>query len=366
MNRQIPRLLIVAILSFILGGRILAGPLPQTSSPVKASQVNYSTASTITNTSSVADIVESVGPAVVYIEVTQTSGMTRIQPGFWDWYFPQQPQEQKGTGTGFIIDTSGYILTNQHVIDGASKVTVKLQNQNQSYNARVVGQDHDLDLALLKIDASNLPVIPLGDSDAMRIGDSVIAIGNPYGLDHTVTTGVVSAKGRPITIGDRSYRNLIQTDAAINPGNSGGPLINMQGKVIAINTAVSTTAQGIGFAIPINTAKNVIQELKDDGKVTRAYLGIGMTEITSDLASRMNVDPSTQGVVISQVASGSPAAKAGIKVGDILTSIDGQPMSSASKVQEYIQSLPVGQSVSLGILRSGLPHNITATLMEKP
>lgn len=366
MNRPIPRLLIVAILSFILGGRILASPVPQTSSAMKANQVNYSTAGTISSAGDVAGIVESVGPAVVYIEVTQTSGMTRIQPGFWDWYYPQQPQEQKGTGTGFIIDANGYILTNQHVIDGASKVAVKLLNQKQSYPARVVGQDHDLDLALLKIDASNLPVISLGDSDVMRIGESVIAIGNPYGLDHTVTTGVVSAKGRPITISDRSYRNLIQTDAAINPGNSGGPLINMQGQVIAINTAVSTTAQGIGFAIPINTAKNVIQDLMDDGKVTRAYLGIGMTEITNESASQLNIDPSTQGVVITQIASGSPASKAGLKVGDILTSIDGKPMNSASKVQEYIQSLPVGQSVAIGVLRGGLPLNLNATLNEKP
>lgn len=366
MNRQIPRLLIVAILSFILGGRIMASPVPQTSSAMKANQVNYSTASTVNSTGDIAGIVESVGPAVVYIEVTQTSGMTRIQPGFWDWYYPQQQQEQKGTGTGFIIDANGYILTNQHVIDSASKVTVKLQNQNQSYTAKVIGQDRDLDLALLRIDSSNLEVISLGDSDAMRIGDSVIAIGNPYGLDHTVTTGVVSAKGRPITISDRSYRNLIQTDAAINPGNSGGPLINMQGQVIAINTAVSTTAQGIGFAIPINTAKNVIQDLMDDGKVTRAYLGIGMTEITDESASQMNIDPSTQGVVISQVATGSPAAQAGIKAGDILTAIDGKAMNSASKVQEYIQSLPVGQSVNVGIIRGGLPLNLKATLMEKP
>lgn len=365
MKRQIPRLLIVAILSFILGGRILASPVPQPGS-MNASQVNYSTAGTVSSTGGVAEIVESVGPAVAYIEVTHTSSTTRIQPGFWDWYFPQQQQEQKGTGTGFIIDANGYILTNQHVIDGASKVAVKLQNQNQSYSARVVGQDHDLDLALLKIDASNLPVITLGDSDVMRIGDSVIAIGNPYGLDHTVTTGVVSAKGRPITISDRSYRNLIQTDAAINPGNSGGPLINMQGQVIAINTAVSTTAQGIGFAIPINTAKNVIQDLQDDGKVTRAYLGIGMTEITSESASQVNIDPSTQGVIVNQIVEGSPAAKAGLKAGDILTSIDGETVSSASKVQEYIQNLPVGQSVTIGILRGGLPLNLTATLMEKP
>lgn len=366
MYRQIPRLLIVAILSFILGGRILASPVPLSSDTMKANQVNYSTASTISSTGSIADIVDAAGPAVVYIEVTQSSGISRIQPGFWDWYMPGQQQEQKGAGTGFIIDANGYILTNQHVIDGASKINIKLQNQNQSYSARVIGQDHDLDLALLKIDATNLPVISLGDSDAMRIGDPVIAIGNPYGLDHTVTTGVVSAKSRPITISDRSYRNLIQTDAAINPGNSGGPLINTQGQVIAINTAVSTAAQGIGFAIPINTAKSIIQDLRDDGKVTRAYLGIGMTDITNESASQMNIAPSTQGVVISQIVAGSPAAKAGLKVGDVLTSINGITIDSASKVQEYVQSLPVGQSITISIIRNSLPLDITATLTEKP
>ncbi|MEN6347997.1 MAG: trypsin-like peptidase domain-containing protein [Syntrophomonas sp.] len=365
MNRQIPRLLIVAILSFILGGRLLASPVPLSNNTMN-SQVNYSTTSSISSTGSIADIVDASGPAVVYIEVTQSSGGSRLQPGFWDWYSPGPQQEQKGTGTGFIIDANGYILTNQHVIDGASKINIKLQNQNQSYSARVIGQDHDLDLALLKIDTTDLPVISLGDSDAMRIGDSVIAIGNPYGLDHTVTTGVVSAKGRPITLSDRSYRNLIQTDAAINPGNSGGPLINTQGQVIAINTAVSTSAQGIGFAIPINTAKSIIQDLMDDGKVTRAYLGVGMTDITDESASQMNIAPSAQGVIINQVVSGSPAAKAGVKAGDILTSIDGKEMGSASKVQEYIQSLPVGQSISIGIIRNGLPLNITAVLTEKP
>lgn len=363
MKGQIARLLIVAVLSFILGGRLLASPIPQSSSTMKANQVNYSTAS---STGSIADIVESVGPTVVYLEVTQNSGISRIQPGFWDWYFPEQQQTQTGTGTGFIIDANGYILTNQHVIEGASKVTVKLQNQDQSYSAKVIGQDHDLDLALLKIDASNLPVITMGDSDAMRIGDPVIAIGNPYGLDHTVTTGVVSAKSRPITISDRSYKNLIQTDTAINPGNSGGPLINMQGQVIAINTAVSTQAQGIGFAIPINTAKKVIQELIDNGKITRAFLGIGMTDITDDVAFQLNIDSSTQGVIISQVAAGSPAAKAGLKAGDILTGIDGNQMNSASKVQEFIQSLQIGQKINISILRSGLPLSLSATLDEKP
>lgn len=225
------------------------------SSPTSIAVADASTSASL----NVADVVKAAAPAVVNIEATTASSAGFESMRHFPWYQPQQ--EETVSGTGFIIKSNGYILTNQHVIDGAHSIKVKVEGKNTEYYATVVKEDYDLDLAVLKIQASGLAAIILGDSDAMQSGDGVIAIGNPLGLDHTVTTGVVSAKGRPVAIEDREYKNLIQTDAAINPGNSGGPLLNMQGQVIAINTAVSTDAQGIGFAIPINTAKSVLEDI---------------------------------------------------------------------------------------------------------
>lgn len=258
MRIQTKKYLIVALLSFFLGGIFFVS---QQADPI-ASPTNIAAASAdLTGSMNVADVVTSVGSAVVNIEATTTTSYANdyYRMGRFPWYMPEQ--EETATGTGFIIKSNGYILTNQHVIDNADSIQVKVEGKEDSYKATVVKEDYDLDLAVLKIEASNLPIIALGDSDSMSAGDWVIAIGNPLGLDHTVTTGVVSAKGRPITIEDRDYKNLIQTDAAINPGNSGGPLLNMQGQVIAINTAVSADAQGIGFAIPMNTAKTIIKDL---------------------------------------------------------------------------------------------------------
>ncbi|MGD0153069.1 MAG: trypsin-like peptidase domain-containing protein [Thermacetogeniaceae bacterium] len=217
-------------------------------------------------TDTIADTVAAAGPAVVKIETQVTTQVEN--PFFNDPFFRQffgqgnnqsETMVQKGLGSGFFISADGYLLTNEHVIDGAQQIQVTIMGKSQPVNARVVGSDQDLDLAVLKVDAgSNLPYLKLGDSDNIRVGSWAIAIGNPYGLDHTVTVGVISAKGRPITVQDRSYRNLLQTDASINPGNSGGPLLDMNGEVIGINTAVDAQAQGIGFAIPSNTAKNIL------------------------------------------------------------------------------------------------------------
>jgi len=217
----------------------------------------------------IADMVAAAGPAVVEI---QTEVATQVDnPFFNDPFFQQffgqnfsQPQTevQQGLGSGFLISPDGYLLTNEHVIDGATVITVTIAGKSQTVSAQVVGSDKDLDLAVLKVNAgSNLPYLKLGDSDNSRVGDWAIAIGNPYGLDNTVTVGVISAKGRPVTVQDHNYPNLLQTDASINPGNSGGPLLNLNGEVIGINTAVDEQAQGIGFAIPINTAKNLIDSV---------------------------------------------------------------------------------------------------------
>ena len=366
MRKQVLKIMAVALLSFLAGGwyfvNYQTNPNSLTS---KTANVALASETASVSAGGVADIVESVGPAVVYIEASGSSAnnQTNIMR-FYGFNVPQQAE--KATGTGFIINADGYILTNQHVIDGASNIKVTVQGHDSPFTATVVGQDYELDLAILKIDAANLATIPMGDSDAMRPGDYVIAIGNPLGLDHTVTTGVVSAKGRPITIQDRSYKNLIQTDAAINPGNSGGPLINLQGQVIAMNTAVSTDGQGIGFAIPINTAKSIMQELMNSGKVIHPYMGISMLDMSSDIAAQLQIDTNTKGAVIEQVVSNSPASSAGLKKMDVVVSMDGNQVKNSAEVQDYIAKQKVGQTVNVGIIRSSKPLDIAVTLKEKP
>jgi len=278
----------------------------------------------------------------------------------------QAPQYETGIGTGFIISQDGYILTNQHVIDGADQIAVKLSGSSKGVSARLVGQDYELDLAVLKIDGNSYSTLPLGDSDKMRVGDFVVAIGEPYGLDNTVTTGVVSAKGRPVTIQDRNYKNLIQTDAAINPGNSGGPLLNLSGQVIGINTAVNESAQGIGFAIPINTAKGVLQDLMNGQKVVRPYMGISMSDLNDSIIQQLGLAANTKGVLILQIASGSPAANAGLKSMDIITQIDGKSITLSSEVQTLVEKSKVGQKLAVNVLRQGKALNLNVTLQAKP
>lgn len=364
LENQTIKFLVVALLAFCLGSWVVGGDRAKQAafnSNQAGGDIAYASVQT---GAGVADIVEAAGPSVVYIEASCSRALDRSIMQFYGFNIPQT--NQTATGTGFIIDTNGYIITNQHVIDGAQTIKVTVQGDDTSYTARVVGSDYDLDLAVLKIDASDLHAIPMGDSDIMRPGDAVIAIGNPLGLDHSVTVGVVSAKGRPITIQDRNYKNLIQTDAAINSGNSGGPLINLQGQVIGINTAVSATGQGIGFAIPINTAKGILQELMTTGKVVRPFLGINMVDVTPEVIARLQLSQDAKGVVVANVVSGSPAAAAGVKSYDILVSIDGNSVEKGSEVQEYIQSREVGQEVQLGILRDGSSISIPVILKEKP
>lgn len=354
--------LLAAIISFLGGGWYSSSHSSDqnTLKTLIGQPGNTAVASPASLVSNVADIVTSAGPAVVYIEA---SGNSAVQDPRFRFYGLNPPlPTQQVTGTGFIIQADGYILTNQHVIDGAQKITVKVENQESSYPATVVGEDRNLDLAVLKIGADNLPTLALGDSDLMRSGDPVIAIGNPLGLDHTVTAGVVSAKGRPITVEDRYYTNLIQTDAAINSGNSGGPLINMAGQAIAINTAVSTQGQGIGFAIPINTAKEKIEELINTGGVAHPFLGIGMTELTDELRSQLSVAADVQGVVIARVESGTAASTAGLKTQDVLVTIDGHPVANSAEVQSYIDQQAVGQTIQMLIIRDGQNLTLTAVL----
>lgn len=326
-----------------------------------------------TPVASVADIAEKAGPAVVNVEA-RVQVNTRYDPFFNDPFFRDffgspgisQPRYETGIGTGFIISEDGYIVTNQHVINDAASISVKLSNRKDSVPARLVGQDYELDLAVLKIDGDNYPTLPMGDSNRMRVGDWVVAIGQPFGLDHTVTAGVISAKGRPITIEDRNYKNLIQTDAAINPGNSGGPLLNMQGQVIGINTAVSSQAQGIGFAIPINTVKDVLTTLKKGEKVIRPYVGVKMLDVNEEVINELGLAPDTKGVLIAEVMSGSPAARAGLRRLDIIKKIGDQVITTGTEVQRIVEKSQVGDRIQVGILREGREASVEVVLQAKP
>ncbi|MDH7480025.1 MAG: trypsin-like peptidase domain-containing protein, partial [Syntrophomonadaceae bacterium] len=232
-------------------------------------------------------------------------------------------------------------------------------------SAHLVGSDSDLDLAVLKIEAAEeLPFLEFGNSDQTRVGEWVIAIGNPYGLDHTVTVGVVSAKGRPVTVEDKNYRNLLQTDASINPGNSGGPLLNLQGKVVGINTAVNASAQGIGFAIPSNTAQGVLQEMISTGKVVHPWLGVVVGPITEDLAAALGVKKDS-GIIVRQVVSGSPAQKAGIRAGDIIQQFNGAIIRTPDELVDQIAASQVGSRAELAILRQGQTMKVSVTIGSK-
>jgi Do/DeqQ family serine protease len=316
-----------------------------------------------------------VGPAVVKIETTVTTRGRTVDPFFNDPFFreffgrqflPPEARVRQELGSGVIISQDGYILTNEHVIGDAQEIQVTIVGRSKPVRARVVGADHDLDLAVLKVDAgSNLPTLKLGNSDQVAVGEWVIAIGNPYGLDHTVTVGVISAKGRPITVEDRSYRNLLQTDASINPGNSGGPLLTLQGEVIGINTAVSTQAQGIGFAIPSNTVKGVLEDLIKKGKVSRGWLGVEIQDVTPAIADYFGLSR-LEGVLIRNVVSGGPAARSGLRSGDIVLAWNGNKIESTEDLLQKIQEAGPGKKVQLTIWRDRRSQQISVTLDERP
>lgn len=322
----------------------------------------------------IANIAEAANPATVYIQVKWPAAEADDYNQYWtspfgsffdNWFFPypQSPSERVSQGTGFIIDPSGIVVTNHHVIgdrDGEQEVTVTVSSPTMSgdFKATILGSDARLDLAVLQIEGQEgpFPTVPLGDSDQSRPGEWVIAIGNPYGkqFDHTVTVGVLSAKGREITImADSSpqvYENLMQTDAAINSGNSGGPLLNIQGEVIGINTAVHAEAQGIGFAIPINVAKDVLEELIETGEVAKTWLGIYYLEVDEPLAAQLRL-ADTKGVVVTDVVVNSPAEQAGLQAWDVIRRIGNLDITSEQSLADVIASHKPGDKVLLTILR---------------
>ena len=264
-------------------------------------------------------------------------------------------------GSGFILNSNGYIVTNNHMVENAAEIQVKL-GDGRELPAKVVGRDAKTDLALLKVEATGLPVIPLGDSTALQVGEPVMAIGNPFGLEQTVTTGIVSATGR--VIGSGPYDNFIQTDASINPGNSGGPLINARGEVIGINTAIFSRgggSVGIGFAVPSSLAKNVITQLADRGKVERGWLGVGIQPLTPELAKSFKRGDTT-GALVSEVKEGSPADKAGMKTGDVIVELDGKKVTKATDLPTLVAEMPVGKSVPIVVMRDGREVRLNAQI----
>lgn len=281
---------------------------------------------------------------------------------FFKRFFDEDPREfkQKSLGSGFILDKDGYIVTNHHVIKDAEEIQVKLKN-GKEYDAEIEGADPSTDLALIKIKADeNLPTLELGDSNKLQIGQWIIAIGNPFGLEHTVTAGIVSAKGR--VIGAGPYDDFIQTDASINPGNSGGPLLNMAGEVVGINTAIVAGGEGIGFAIPISMARDIISQLKKTGEVTRGWLGVGIQDLDAQLKEYYNVD---NGVLVTQVFPGDPADQAGIKTQDIILSVNGQSVDSARELSKAIAELSVGEEAEIRINRRGDVKTIEVEIAKR-
>jgi len=320
-------------------------------------------------------------PLVVNISTTQVSEGQGAQEfgspfgdedpfnDFWRRFFggpaPRGPQRQRSLGSGFIIDGDGSILTNNHVVENAQKIVVKLGTDDQEYEAKVVGRDPKIDIAVIKINAKTTqPAATLGDSDRLEVGEWVVAIGNPFGLDSTVTSGIVSAKGRHI--GQGPYDNFIQTDASINPGNSGGPLINLRGEVVGINTAIFSRSGGnigIGFAIPINLVKEVLPQLRGKGKVTRGFLGVLIQKVTPEIAESLGVDKA-RGALVANVSKDGPADKAGVKVGDVIIEFDGKEVKDSGDLPIIVARTPVDKKVRMRVLRDKKEILLTVAVGE--
>ncbi len=330
------------------------------------------------------DLARTAGSAVVNVSTVKTvEGSQRMErffnqipPGqdnpfrdFFDqferFFGDQQgpPRQQSSLGSGFIISSDGFVVTNNHVIEGADEIIVNLRGDKESVEAELVGRDPETDLALLKIKVDrDLPTLSFGDSEKMDIGNWVLAIGNPFGLDHTVTAGIISAKGR--VIGSGPYDDFIQTDASINPGNSGGPLLNLDGEVVGINTAIVATGQGIGFAIPSNLAKDVIDQLKKYKKVKRGWLGVTIQNVDQNTAKALGLDE-PRGALVSSVQPGDPADQAGVRTGDVVLAINGQPIDDAGDLTRQVGALDPGERIELTLWRDNSTKKVRMTLGER-
>lgn len=330
----------------------------------------------------VADLAEQTGSSVVNISTMQKAQTPQTpggvpgfsRPGdrmdeFFDQFFGRRrgpaprPQPTKSLGSGFIISADGYIVTNNHVVENADKITVTLREGGKGYPAEVIGQDPETDIALIKINPDEkLPALRFGDSDDTRVGEWVVAIGNPFGLDHTVTAGIISAKGR--VIGAGPYDDFLQTDASINPGNSGGPLLNLDGEVVGINTAIVASGQGIGFAIPANVAKDVLAQLRESGSVRRGLLGVTIQGVDQSTAKALGL-PSPQGALVASVTPGGPAENAGLKPGDVIIEFEGENVEDAGDLTRMVGARQPGEAIELTLFRQGKAQEIKVTLDER-
>jgi serine protease Do len=301
---------------------------------------------------------------VVKVQQPSPFGDPQMDEFFYRFFGGRPPQEQvrQSLGSGFIISTDGYILTNNHVVDMARDIKVALSD-GRVMDAKLIGKSKEIDIALIKVEATGLPSVVLGDSDGLEVGDWVVAIGNPFGLSQTVTAGIVSAKGRVIGVGP--YDDLIQTDAAINPGNSGGPLFNTKGEVVGINTVIIAMGQNLGFAVPISMVKEVLPSIKEKGRPDMGWLGVSAQHVTPDLAASLGLSEPI-GALINGVTKGSPADKAGLRRGDVIVEIDGKKILDPSELPRMVAFGHIGKTVMLNVIRQGKPVEIKAVVELKP
>ena len=365
--------IIAAVLSLLLVAAVSGQVRDKTTNPAKETKVQGTLSEQAPD---FVELAEKLGPVVVNISTTEmikpnrTPGLPGGDPfgEFWRRFFgepfQQGPFRRQGLGSGVITDRDGTIVTNNHVVANADKITVKLQDERE-FEGKVLGRDAKTDIAVIKIDAGgNLPVAPLGDSDRLEVGEWIVAMGSPFGLANTVTTGIISAKGRHIGAGP--YDNFIQTDASINPGNSGGPLINLRGEVVGINTAIFSQTGGnigIGFAIPINLVKEILPELKSEGKVTRGWLGVSIQRVTPAIAESLGMDKA-RGALVATVIEGSPADQAGIKTGDVIVEYDRQKIEASNDLPILVARTDVGKTVKLAVMRDNKEMSISVKIGE--
>jgi Do/DeqQ family serine protease len=364
---------VLILVGVVIGLGLSANLDPRRVAPFQKNELAAAPATSSDLQSPFVAVVERALPAVVYIEVKKKTGgadSSDPQEELFRRFFGEgmrQPRITPSSGSGFIIDTDGHVLTNNHVVRDANEITVTL-NDHRSFKAKVVGTDQETDVAVIKIEGDNLPTLPIGDSDELRVGDWAVAIGNPLGqLRGSVTVGIISAQGRSdlnIWGGTPAYQDFIQTDASINFGNSGGPLCNIRGQAIGINTAINPSGQGIGFAIPINLARHVAEQLITHGQVTRAWMGIQPTELTPELAEGFGIRGS-KGILVQNVVENTPAEKAGLRRNDVILEFDGQPVSDVTKFRLRVADTPVGKEVPVVVLRDGKRFTAKVKLSER-